>query len=253
MRFRPQLPGRDTPFSLTVEMEREQRNPPDFSIAPTPPCDYPQLSELFPTAELTPASFKPTDVRYWTRLGYNARYVDAGRVSMESAIVVYTPSGEIGDQGVHLACRISLVDEEQRTHDGIAAWHRETVLETFDGNPDRPIHSDWVTSELGQKTAYDHERTTYYARYPRLFLEGLPASIERPVDENAFVVQSTDWGLIETGAYLTPKPDSGQAQELAELLADTVAADAQQCSCPVERKHESEREEAVDNRSRRDD
>jgi hypothetical protein len=71
---------------------------------------------------------------------------------------------------------------------------------------------------------FDQQRAAFRLRKPRLRVDDISISVERPVIEQAFVVQSTDWGFVETGAHVTPQPEDGRTLELAEGVADVATA-----------------------------
>jgi len=221
----PTLPGR----SVRVQKDTNQNEShfqSSFPLVRRPSDEQPRLHELLPTASDTPALFEPTNHQQARRFARTTDHINAEHMSGREALAVYAPDGELGEQAVHLGCRTTLLDADQRTSDQIKAFQKEKMWTPFDGNPDRQLFSSWVTTDLESQTKHGHRRTQCRVRIPRIYVHDVSSPGRRPVIERAYIVQSVDWGFVETGAYLTPQPEDGRALELAETVADAATAQA---------------------------
>lgn len=192
----------------------------DLKVRPSEPS--PSLHAFLPDEASVPVPFDATDRQMVWQSCTKPASDDLGSLRQAHVQSVYAPGGEIGDLGVHTACRLNLVIDSHQTPDDIAVYHGEAVRNGFDGDPDRPIFSDWVTTETEQTSPFGFSRTAHWHRRPVIRLHKIPASVQRPIIECAWVVQSTAWGLVETCAYLTPDPEQERARELAVGLADSI-------------------------------
>ena len=216
--FTPVLPGRGrAPVSHDNDTDL-----PSFELKVRPTEPSPSLPAFLPNGGSVPVPFDPTTrQKIWQSWSTPAtdQLDSLKQVRVQS---VYAPNGEIGDLGVHTACRLNLISESHRSPEDISVYHEQAVRDGLDGDPDRPIFSDWVTTDTEQTSACGYPRTVHSHRRPVIRLHEIPASVSRPVIECAWVVQSTAWGIVETCAYLTPDPDQGRARELAGELADSI-------------------------------
>lgn len=225
--FKPVIP--DTTVRFRDEEYRNEADrtlPADIELTAHPTSDPPALSELLPSSGYVPAPFESTKYRRRRSFSKTTTHVDRPVISGEAAVAVYGPHGEVSDQSVHLTCQITRLPEEDRTDEARAAWRKEKLWRQCQGDPAREIYSSWVTTSCETELAYDHDRTTYAIRRPRLVVDTLDTDVQRPVIEQAFVIQETDWGFVGTGAYLTPRPDEGEAREFATMVADAATKQA---------------------------
>lgn len=231
--FSPVIPDTTVRFrNKEYQNETTRTQPVDIELTAHPSSDPPALSELLPSNGYVPAPFEPTQYRRKRSFSKTTTHIDRPILSGKAAITVYGPHGEIGNQSVHLACQITCLPEEDRTDDARAAWRKEKLWKQCQGDPDRETYSSWVTTAHKTERAYDHQRTIYTIRRPRLVIDTLDTDVQRPVIEQAFVIQATDWGFIGTGAYLTPRPDEDEARQLATTVADSATKQAVEHQTP---------------------
>lgn len=229
----PVLPDTTVRFDRKPHRDGESFVP-QFELTAHPQTDSPRLTELLPAGSHVPAPFEPTKYRRCVKFSKTTSYIDRPELSGEAAVAIYAPGGEIGDQSVQVACQITLLPPEDRTAEMVEAHHEEKLWTQCHGDPDRKIYSSWVTTTRETETAYGFPRTSYRVRRPRLTVATLDSDIHRPVSERAIVIQSTEWGLIGTGAFLTPSPDDKEALNLARTVADAATAQAVECQPPTQ-------------------
>lgn len=226
--FRPGLPGIDTRPYLGGRDSDE----PQFDLVSYPDSENPALAEFLPHSSAIPVPFEATTIRGYALFDTHAKYVDTDRIVATTAHAVYTPSGRVSEDSVHAACRLIIGKETGTSTPPVSDYHEEELWRTFNGDPDRPLYSDWVTTDLDTTTVNDFDRTTYSQRRPILYLDGLSESVQRPVLEYAFVIQSTAWGLVETAVSLYPDPEQDRATEIAVSMGDNVLKQALEYPTP---------------------
>lgn len=229
-RVKPVVP--DTVIRFRDKSYRGKKPP--FELSAHPQADPPKLTELLPAGSHVPAPFEPTKYRRCSNFSTTTSYIDRSALTGEAAVAIYSPGGEFGEQSVQVACQITRLPTEDQTTETVAAHHKEKLWKQCHGDPDREIYSSWVTTTRETETAYGFPRTSYRVRRPRLTVATLDTDVHRPVSERAIVIQSTEWGLIGTGAFLTPSPDNKEALNLARTVADTVTGQAVECQPPAQ-------------------
>jgi hypothetical protein len=229
--FNPVVPDTWARFR-DEERRTEPEKPTAIELTPHPTSDPPALRELLPSNAHVPAPFEPTEYRREYSFVRTMSHIDREDMAGKAALAVYGPHGAVSDQSVHLACQVTCLQPEDRTDEALAAYHKEKLWGQCQGDPNRDIYSSWVTATHETERVYDHQRTTYAIRRPRLIVETLDTAVQRPVTEEAFVIQTTDWGFVGTGAFLTPDPDSGEALDLATTVADAATKQAVEYQTP---------------------
>jgi len=139
---------------------------------------------------------------------------------------LYTPDGSCDYQKRILACRLNYIDDDHAYSDDIEAYYEAKLNEEFDES-ERAAYTDWIDTTHTQDEYNGFERTTSTLRKPILSSPlDKPLQANRPVLVTAYVIQTTPWGLIETGTYHWPDPDPGDARDTVTALADTVTGRA---------------------------
>jgi hypothetical protein len=135
---------------------------------------------------------------------------------------LYTADGTCDYQSRVLACRVTLLDDDHPCSDDINEYHDQKL----DDSPvvsDRTEYTDWTNSTFTQDEVNGFKRTVFSVRKPILVARTSgQRTANRPVLVTALVVQTTPWGVIETGTYQWPDPDPGVARDTATNLADTL-------------------------------
>jgi len=161
------------------------------------------------------------------------RHTDHDADPSRSVTALYTPDGSCNYQERVLACRLNYIDDDHAHSDDIDAYH-ETKLDDEFEDGEREAYTDWTDSNFTQNEVNGFKRTVFTLRKPILSAH-TPGqrTATRPVLVTAFVLQTTPWGVIETGTYHWPNPDPGDARDTVTSLADTVTNRADRLPRPT--------------------
>jgi len=192
----------------------------------------PRLHQLLPNT----TSVKPP---------YTVAGLDADSISMpyrrgdhtagprHTVTALYTADGTCTYQKRILACRVTLLDDDHLYSDDTDAYH-DQKLDNASVDGDRAAYTDWIDSTFTQNEVNGFKRTVFSVRKPILIAHTSgERNASRPVLVTALVVQTTPWGVIETGTYQWPDPDPGVARETVTTLADTLTHRADRLSRPT--------------------
>lgn len=225
--FVPELLG----YTATGSPVSEDEGPP-FDLQAHPSQSPPRLHELLPSGSNVPVPLEPTPRRNH-RYSCRRLYVDHEAMPRDAVHSVYAPSGVVGDLHVHAAAEVTLIAEDYRTPEAVGALHRSAVQARDDVTSPEEVFTNPVTTSLERTTAHGNDRTEHWRRNPNATLNGISRDVRRPVSEVAHVVQSTDWGLISTSAFLTPRPEKRRTLTITRDIADHIAHQAMKYDTPV--------------------
>ncbi|WP_338739403.1 hypothetical protein [Haloplanus salilacus] len=165
---------------------------------------------------------------------YTVAGLNAGPVSMShrreahpakphhAVTALYTPDGTCAYQQRVLACRLNLLDDEHPYSDDVEGYH-DQKLDDASVDGDGGAYTDWIDSTHTEDQVNGFTRTVFSVRKPILVAHTSDQrTASRPVLVTALVVQTTPWGVIETGTYHWPDPDPGVARDTVTTLADTL-------------------------------
>jgi hypothetical protein len=218
-------------YTATGSSVSEEEGPP-FDLQAHPSQSPPQLHELLPSGSNVPVPLEPTPRRNHRR-SCRSLHVDHEAMPREAVHSVYAPGGEVGDLHVHAAAELTLIAEDYRTPEAVDALHRSAVQARDDVTSPEEVFTDPVTTNLERTTAHGKDRTEHWRRNPNATRNGISRDVRRPVSEVAHIVQSTDWGLISTSAFLTPRPEKRRTLTIARDIADHIARQATKYDTPV--------------------
>lgn len=166
---------------------------------------------------------------------HTTEYVD--RFSFEGSRVQaeYAPDGAVADAPANCGCRLTRLGAQTTTESVVDEFHTETLWRGVGSDPERPTHTDWVTTETEQ-TNVDGARRSVHVRQQPVLDGARELSEDRPVAEYAFAIQSLRWGTLEVYVYLGPTYQTSRARPLALSVADQVTGLVQQWPAPDARR-----------------
>lgn len=186
------------------------------------PTNAATLADLFPPIDALPPTYERLLLHEGTVFCRGLPWATGASVCGEDARAVYTPEGQRGDIIGNVVCRARLAEEDRRSPAARDEYHDIPLWEEFDGEPTLDGFTDWVEADLAEQQVDGHRRTTYWRRSP--VLRDGPWRPEEesdlPCSEFAAAVQTTDWGVIHVGVYLTSAPEEGRARRIRDSVIE---------------------------------